>query len=126
MRGNPFCIPGDGEFYAFQEVLLGDGRDGDVAGGDGEAVGVVFWTEEQDIAVWVTVGFQAFVGLLAVVESRGEAVDLEVGVFDEGGLAPFSSGDGVGGLDVAVNLGRMLEYRGFGYGVRQTYHCPEC
>ena len=46
--------------------------------------------------------FQAFEGLLAVVESGSEAVDAEVGVFDQFGGGPDACLSTVAGFDVAV------------------------
>jgi hypothetical protein len=62
---------------------------------------------------------------LAVVEGWGEAVDSEVGVFNEGGLAPLSGGYSVGRLDVAVNCVE-LDYCEIKYGKELAYRCPEC
>ena len=47
-------------------------------------------------------GFHSFVGLLAVVEAGGHAVDGEVGGGYEGWFGPLAGFDAVVGFDVAV------------------------
>lgn len=57
-------------------------------------------------------GFDAFEGLLAVVEDGSHAVDPEVGVGDELGRGPLAGGDAVVGFDVAVDyFDRCVNYR---------------
>lgn len=46
VRGDPLGVPGNSELDAFQEVLLWDAGDGDVARGDRQTVRVIFWTEQ--------------------------------------------------------------------------------
>jgi hypothetical protein len=119
---DPFRISRNSHFDTLKEVLLWDFRYRHIACGDGEAVCVGFWAVEQDVAVWSAVRFEAFVGLLAVVEGRGEAVDFDVGVLDEGGFTPFSGFYCVFGLDVAVDCEGLVRvsYRASSI---DSYHC---
>lgn len=48
-------------------------------------------------------GFETLVGLLAVVEGRGHAMDADEGVADEFGGRPLTSFLGPVGFDVAVD-----------------------
>ena len=95
-------VQGDGEADAEQEVRVWDGGDADHGGGVLHAGGVFTGAEEEDLVRWRAVRFQAFEGLLAVVESGREAVHAEVGVFDQFGSGPGACLGGVAGFDVAV------------------------
>jgi hypothetical protein len=69
------------------------------------ALGVGLRTEDIDhLVVGRTVGFEAFVALLAVVESGCHSMDAHEWRLDELGGGPFAGLDGVGGLDVAVHF----------------------
>lgn len=67
------------------------------------AVCVCGRAEEVNVSFRTTMSFQAFVGLLAIVKGRAEAMDLHEGGGNEGGLAPGAGGDVVFGLDMAVD-----------------------
>lgn len=93
-----------GELDGFHEVGVGDGGDGDVGRGVGETCRMHGGSEEVDLFVRPAHGFQAFVGLLAVIKCWGEAVHAQIWIRDEGRLAPFSGLDVVVGFDMAVDL----------------------
>lgn len=81
-------VGGDGELDALQEEILRDGGHGDELCGAAEARGVAVGAEDGDLARWVAEGFEAFVGLLAVVEAGGHAVEGEEGGGDKFGGRP--------------------------------------
>lgn len=97
-------VEGDGGLDGVEEEGLGDARHGDDVGGVLEAQGVLVRAEDVDCGVTGRAeGLEALVGLLAVVEGRGHAVDAHEGVRDELEGGPLAGRDGVGGLDVAVD-----------------------
>lgn len=71
-----------------------------------ETEGILLGTEDGYFVIWCAEGFEAFVGLLTVVETWGHAVDFEEGVGDEFWGGPYSCFDAVMGFDVAVYWGR--------------------
>ena len=104
VRGNECRVASYGQLDGFHEMGFGDGGDGDVGRGVREAGGVHGGPEDVDLFVWSAKSFQAFVGLLAVVQGWGEAVDAQIWICDEGRLAPLSGLDMIVGFDVAVDL----------------------
>ena len=95
-------IEGDGGVDGFDEDVLRDLGDGDEVCGVLHAEGVFGGAEDLDCVVWGAEGFEAFIGLLAVVKAGGHAVDAEEGVGDELGGGPLSGLLGVVAFDVAV------------------------
>jgi len=89
--------------YGFREYLLGDRRDGYERCRVLQTGGVAVRPEDGDFVIGGSEGFEAFVGLLTVVEGRGHAVETEVGVCDEFWRGPLFSFDAVVGFDVAVD-----------------------
>lgn len=80
--------------------------------------GVHAWAEHGDGGVvGHAEGFDAFEGLLAVVEGGGHAVDLEVGGFDEGWGGPLLGFSAVVAFYMAVHLGVMLDWGELGEGI---------
>lgn len=97
------------------------------------ACGVHAWAEHGDGGVvGHAEGFDAFEGLLAVVEGGGHAVDLEVGGFDEGWGGPLLGFGAVVGFDVAVHWGGLGWWelrRGLGgrtFADAEAYVVPIC
>ena len=68
----------------------------------GHAGSILRRAEDGDAVIGGPESFNAFVGLLAVVEGGGHAMEAEVGVCDEFGRGPLAGADGVVGFDVAV------------------------
>ena len=68
------------------------------------AGGVEGGAEDGDAIVRGSEGFDAFVGLLPVVQCGRETVDGEVGRGDEGGSGPSGGVDGVVAFDVPVHF----------------------
>jgi hypothetical protein len=95
-------VEGDGGVYGFDEDSLWDLGDGDEVRGVLHAEGVFGGAEDLDGVVWGAEGLEALIGLLAVVEAGGHAVDAEEGVGDEFGGGPLSGLLGVVAFDVAV------------------------
>lgn len=99
-------VEGDGGLDGLEEEGLGDAGHGDDVGRVLEADGVLVRAEDVDgVVAGGAEGLEALVGLLAVVEGRGHAVDAHEGVRDELEGRPLAGRDGVGGLDVAVDCG---------------------
>ena len=69
----------------------------------GHSFGILVGAEDGDAVGGGPEGFDAFEGLLAVVDAGGEAVHAEVGVGDKYGGSPFAGLDTVGGFDMAVD-----------------------
>lgn len=61
------------------------------------------WTEHGDGVVWGTGGFEALIGLHAIIEGRREAVNAHIGVFDERWHCPFAVLRRPGAFDVAIS-----------------------
>ena len=72
------------------------------------ATGVLAWAEDGKAVVGGAKGFDAFVGLLPVVEARSHAVNGEVGRTDEGWGAPLRGLNAVVGFDVTVYWGKTI------------------
>ena len=76
MRWDVRCVRGDGSSDCVDEHGFRDGWDGDEARGVLHALGVAVGAEDCDASMrmgrgrGVAEGFEAFVGLLAVVEGR--------------------------------------------------------
>ena len=103
MRGNVTRIEADGQPETFEEVLGGNGWDGDERGGVLKAFCVELRTEDGDLVVGSAEGFDALEGLLSVVQSGGEAVNADVGVDDPFGLGPLPGLGREVGFDVAID-----------------------
>jgi len=94
--------------YSFQEYVLGHRWDGYERCGVLETGCVAVGTEYGNFVGGGSECFHAFVGLLAVVEGGGHAVEAEVGVGDEFGGRPLSSFGAVVGFYVAVDWNWVL------------------
>lgn len=109
MRGHELGVEPHGSAAGGDEEVLGDGghrRDG---GGVLHAGGVLVRAEDLEAGVaGGAEGLEALVGLLAVVEGGGHAVDADVGVGDELEGGPLARLLGPVGLDVAVDWGLWL------------------
>lgn len=71
------------------------------------SLGILLRAEDSNgVVVGSSAGFQAFVALHAIVETRGHAVQAEERVCNKGRWSPLSSFGGVGGLDMAVDFWR--------------------
>ena len=91
------------------EHVLGDGGHGGDGGGVLHAGGVAVRAEDLEAGVaGGAEGLEPLVGLLAVVEGRGHAVDADVGVGDELEGGPLACLLGPVGLDVAVDWGLLV------------------
>lgn len=109
----------DGGLDGGQEQVDGHGRDRDEGRRVLEARGVAVGAEDGDAVVARQAeGFEAFVGLLAVVEGGGHAVQADVGVGDEGRGGPDAGVDGVVRFDVAVYWGEAGSARWMVFGER--------
>lgn len=86
----------------FNEDVLRDLGNGDEVCGVLHAESVFGGAEDLDGVVGGTEGLQALIGLLAVVEAGGHAVDAKEGVGDEFWGGPLSGLLGVVAFDVAV------------------------
>lgn len=65
--------------------------------------GILRRSEDLELAIGRPVGFHAFVGLLPVVEARGQAMDAEERVGNKFWARPFSGLDAVVGFDMAID-----------------------
>lgn len=83
MRGYIGSVHSHCELAAFQEVLGGDRGNGNVRGRVLHAFCVLVWSEDVDVASWVSESFQSFVALLAVVQTWSHAMYPEIGIFNE-------------------------------------------
>lgn len=103
MRWDKLCIQADRQVYAVLEVLDGHLWNGDERGAMLHALCVLLRTEDINHLVrGITECFQAFVALLAVVQTGCHAVQAQKGVFYELGRCPFSRFLRVRRFDVAV------------------------
>jgi len=75
-----------------------------------EAGSVLLWPEYgYRFVIRRSESFQAFISLLAIVETRGHAMETKEWVGNEGWRRPFASLDAVVGFDVAINYFDMLD-----------------
>ena len=85
-------------------MLFGDRGNGDVGCGMGHAAGVLIRAEYDNFLVARQAeAFYAFVGLLAVIEGGGHAVDSKEGIGVEDGGAPLFGFEGVVRFDMTSN-----------------------
>jgi hypothetical protein len=64
---------------------------------------MVLRTEYTDAAVrWCAVGLQPFVGLLTVIKTRCKTMDLDVRIFNQNWLRPFTSVNTETAFNVAI------------------------
>ena len=96
-------IKSDGEVHTAQEMRFRYRRDGDEGGGVGHTGRVLRGAEYGDAVGRGAEGFDAFIGLLAVVEAGGHAMEAEVWVGHEDWRGPLGGGDRVVGFNVAVH-----------------------
>lgn len=89
---------------ALQEQLFGNWRDGNVRGRMHHASGILAGAEDGETVLRGTEGFNALVGLLAIVQAGGHSVDREVRGADEGWRCPLGVLDAVVGFDVAIDF----------------------
>ena len=90
-----------------EEELDGDLGHGSYIGRVLETGGIAVRSEDGDAGIVGSAeGLESLVGLLAVVESWGHAVDAHEGVGDEAEGRPLSGCFGVCSFDVAVDWGR--------------------
>lgn len=74
----------------------------------GHSPGVLAGAKDGKAVVWGAESFDAFVGLLAVVQARRHAVDGKVGRADESWGGPLGGLDAVMGLDMAVHFSNSV------------------
>lgn len=96
-------IEGDGSLYGVEEQVSRDGRAADEGGRVLHADGVAVGAEDLNVAGGGAECLETLIGLLAVVQGRGHAVDADEGVRDELGSSPFPRLDRVVALDVAID-----------------------
>ena len=78
-------------------------RDRDESGRVGHSFCIGHGAEDGYLIIWGSECFDTFKSLLSVVQSRGHAMDAEVGIFDELGVAPSASLSVVVGFDMAID-----------------------
>ena len=82
----------------------------DTLGGAGEAGGVQVRAENVDnLVAWCSEGFEPFVALLAVIESRAESMDGDIGVFHKCWSCPNAFRDGEARLDMPWKRGLVCQ-----------------
>lgn len=96
-------IEGDGGLDGVEEQVSRHGRAADERGRVLHAHGVAVGAEDLDVARGGAEGLEALVGLLAVVEGGGHAMDADEGVRHELGSSPLARLYRVVALDVAVD-----------------------
>ena len=80
----------DDELAHFDEALGGQFGHHNAAAGALQASGVLVGTEQADLAVLATVGFQTLEGLLTVVKARSGHMDVDAFLGGDFNLAPFA------------------------------------
>lgn len=108
MRWYELGVQRYGSVYSFLEYVLRHRRNRYKGRGVLETGSIAVGTEYGDFVGGGSEGFEAFVGLLTVVEGGGHAVEAEVGVGDELGGRPLSSFGAVMGFYVAVDWNWVL------------------
>ena len=105
VRGDKLRVQTHSQMDALPEQLNGDLRHRDKGGGMLHALRVLLGPEDVDgLVVRGAEGFEAFVALLAVVQTGRHAVQAEEGVLDEFGRGPLPGRFAVVGFDVAVDF----------------------
>ena len=88
---------------AFDEIRFRYRRDCDKGGRVSHSFCVGHCAEDSYLVVRCSECFDAFKGLLGIVQGRCHAVDAEVGVLDELGFAPLAGLRVVVGFDMAID-----------------------
>lgn len=104
VRRDELGVEGDGGLNGVNEQVLGHGRTRDELGGALHAGGIAVGTKDGDLVIGSAEGLQPLVGLLTVIQSRGHAVDADVGVRNKLEGRPFARLDRVVRLDVTVHF----------------------
>lgn len=103
VRGHELGVERHGGPHGAEEELVGHARHRDALGAVAHARRVAVGAEQRDGAAGRAERLEALVGLLAVVERWGHAVDADVWVCHEDWVGPFAGLLGEVRLDVAID-----------------------